>query len=73
MNELEIGKIYQIRLAAGHWTNGRYLGPREYQTHRSPRDYYQVYSRAKTHYLFLNLATGREIEIKSKARINNSL
>ena len=61
--ELVQGKQYRIRLTDGHWTTGEY----RYTKHHEANWYYK---RATTHYIFVNVATGRVIEIKSMVRIH---
>lgn len=61
-NKLELGKVYRIRLTDGHWTDGEFRGVTEHGPN-------WAHSRTVNRYHFLNLATGRYVEIKSTIRI----
>ena len=61
-NKLELikGQLYNIRLTDGHWTKGEFQGIRETNWLRS---------RKVKRYMFKNILTGRDVELKSMARI----
>lgn len=60
---LEIGKTYRIKLTSGEWTDGRFDGLHESGVYLG--------SGRRTHkrYHFTNLRTGREIVLKSLAKV----
>lgn len=59
------GNTYRIRLTDGRWTDGRLLGERVIPAFNTT----WRTGRATTHWRFINLATGRDVEIKSRQRI----
>jgi len=58
--ELIKGQLYNIRLTDGHWTTGQFQGIRETNW---------LQSRMVKRYMFRNVLTGRNVELKSLARI----
>ena len=70
MNKLTLGNIYRIRLTDGHWTNGKLL--REVDTVQCRDCFGHVVNRSKHRFIFENLATGREILIKSMQKIKEA-
>lgn len=66
--ELTPGRNYRIRLTSGQWTDGRLLGERVIPAFNAT----WRTGRATTHWRFINIATGRDVEIKSRQRIRES-
>ena len=58
--ELIKGRWYTIRLTDGHWTTGEFKGIRETNW---------LHTRNVKRYMFRNVATGRDVELKSTVRI----
>jgi len=59
--ELEKGNLYRVRLTDGSWVTGQFL----YETLRAR----YLRNSARYHFVFRNLATGRDVEIKSLQRV----
>ena len=58
--ELTRGKLYNIKLTDGHWSIGEFQGIRQTNW---------LKSRNIKRYMFRNIASGRNVELKSTARI----
>ena len=61
------GQVYRIRLTDGRWTDGKFLY--EKAAHRRESRVYGTYTGPNRHFMFENVRTGREIEIKSMQKI----
>lgn len=65
------GEVYRVRLTNGTWHNARFIRDVVYNPTFGNASYMRN-MRSTTHYLFQNLDTGRDVEIKSKVRIREA-
>jgi hypothetical protein len=59
--EINPGEIRRVKLTSGAWVEARFIGAHEIGG--------ALRMRARTRYVFQNLATGRTITLKSRAKI----
>lgn len=66
----ERGKVYLIKHASG-LIKARFIGEKNIRS--MARASFGINSRTRTYYLFKNLRTGRDITLKSRARIRREV
>lgn len=69
--ELVRGQLYRVRLTDGSWHDARFISERVYNPVFNANRLHD--RRSTTHYLFQNIDSGRDVEIKSRVRIKSKV